>query len=295
MSRSARPFLAQPPHAAALLRPAFVASALLAAVCCSARSEHRQPPAASCSFCAADAAGAARTFDLSALPSSTFVLGPNGSSSPGSALAPVQYSIAAPCGTALPSAAHAGGPVCHPRGPAFPAVQAVETTRGMGLCEGLGSLTNASVALVEGGFDVALRGGSTSGRCPGGRTIVYHMRCDMAVRAADSRPDLTLGEAPNCTFHVTWRTASACTAAAVKAGCAPPPPAPPPAVCTGCLPPWRPTWDMRRSTVLMTCNDTGMHSVAEAVKFGTVVYDWCVLLESTCPIVLEVAAAVCTR
>ena len=64
-----------------------------------------------CSFCAVDAAGVPHTFDLGALPRTTFVLGPNGSR-PGNALAPVQYSVTAPCGTALPSGAHAGGPVC---------------------------------------------------------------------------------------------------------------------------------------------------------------------------------------
>jgi len=30
---------------------------------------------------------------------------------------------------------------------------------------------------------------------------------------------------------------------------------------------------MRRSTVLYTCNDTGMHSVDEAIQYGLVVYD----------------------
>ena len=30
---------------------------------------------------------------------------------------------------------------------------------------------------------------------------------------------------------------------------------------------------MMRSTVLYTCNNSGMHDVNHAVKFGTVVYD----------------------
>ena len=38
--------------------------------------------------------------------------------------------------------------------------------------------------------------------------------------------------------------------------------------------PPRPTWDMKRSTVLYTCNNTGMHDVQHAVEYGTVVYDW---------------------
>ena len=41
-----------------------------------------------------------------------------------------------------------------------------------------------------------------------------------------------------------------------------------------CLPGWKPTWDMKRSTVLYTCNNTGMHDVSHALEYGTVVYDW---------------------
>jgi hypothetical protein len=41
-----------------------------------------------------------------------------------------------------------------------------------------------------------------------------------------------------------------------------------------CLPSWKPTWDMKRSTVLYTCNNSGMHAVSHAVEYGTVVYDW---------------------
>eukprot|EP00658_Telonema_sp_P-2_P021045 TRINITY_DN18350_c0_g1_i1.p2 TRINITY_DN18350_c0_g1~~TRINITY_DN18350_c0_g1_i1.p2 ORF type:complete len:446 (+),score=85.89 TRINITY_DN18350_c0_g1_i1:170-1507(+) len=41
-----------------------------------------------------------------------------------------------------------------------------------------------------------------------------------------------------------------------------------------CLPSWNATWDMYRSTVLYTCNNSGMHDVAHAIKFGVVVYDW---------------------
>ena len=31
---------------------------------------------------------------------------------------------------------------------------------------------------------------------------------------------------------------------------------------------------MFRSTVLYTCNNSGLHDVNHAIKFGTVVYDW---------------------
>lgn len=40
------------------------------------------------------------------------------------------------------------------------------------------------------------------------------------------------------------------------------------------VPSWKPTWDMKRSTFLYTCNNSGMHSVSEAVKYGVVAYDW---------------------
>ena len=35
---------------------------------------------------------------------------------------------------------------------------------------------------------------------------------------------------------------------------------------------------MRNSTVLYTCNNSGMHSVEAANKYGVVVYDWSVSL-----------------
>lgn len=50
-----------------------------------------------------------------------------------------------------------------------------------------------------------------------------------------------------------------------------------PAMCSPgapCLPSWKPTWNLLNSTVLYTCNNTGMHDVRHANKFGVVVYDW---------------------
>lgn len=41
-----------------------------------------------------------------------------------------------------------------------------------------------------------------------------------------------------------------------------------------CLPTWRPTWNMYRSTVLYICNTSGFHDPKFAVQFGIVVYDW---------------------
>ena len=40
---------------------------------------------------------------------------------------------------------------------------------------------------------------------------------------------------------------------------------------TTCLPSWTPTWGMRNSTVLCTCNTSGMHDVRHANQFGVVV------------------------
>jgi hypothetical protein len=41
-----------------------------------------------------------------------------------------------------------------------------------------------------------------------------------------------------------------------------------------CLPTWKPTWNMYRSTMLYACNVSGMHDVSQAIKFGIVMYDW---------------------
>lgn len=84
-----------------------------------------------------------------------------------------------------------------------------------------------------------------------------------------------------------WRHPSACISSATPDTCPPPPPMPPlpppppppppPIECAGlqtCLPSWKPTWHMKNSTVLYTCNNTGMHNVTHANQFGVVVYDW---------------------
>ena len=39
-------------------------------------------------------------------------------------------------------------------------------------------------------------------------------------------------------------------------------------------PNWEPTWDMRSSTILMACNNSGLHDPAHAVQFAIVAYDW---------------------
>jgi hypothetical protein len=51
------------------------------------------------------------------------------------------------------------------------------------------------------------------------------------------------------------------------------------------------SWDMKRSTVLYTCNNTGMHDVSHAVEYGTVVYDWSCVPSSAARSTLSVRVA----
>eukprot|EP01046_Picozoa_sp_COSAG06_P019467 COSAG06_NODE_1390_length_9607_cov_16.483172_5_plen_468_part_00 len=41
-----------------------------------------------------------------------------------------------------------------------------------------------------------------------------------------------------------------------------------------CLPKWKPTWSMARSTILYVDQPNGFHNVSEAVRWGVVAYDW---------------------
>ena len=40
------------------------------------------------------------------------------------------------------------------------------------------------------------------------------------------------------------------------------------------LPPWEPTWILNRSTMLMTCNNTGLIDPVAASRFGVITLDW---------------------
>ena len=133
--------------------------------------------------------------------------------------------------------------------------------------------------LTAQGFNITLLGGSDEPRCGalGYRSSTFQFICDKTV-GPDNGPD-TVGvvESPACHYTVTWHHPAACdpTPSGSKDKCGPIPPAPKPAPCVDTrLPKWKPTWDMMRSTVLYTCNNTGMHDVSHAVKFGLVVYDW---------------------
>lgn len=41
-----------------------------------------------------------------------------------------------------------------------------------------------------------------------------------------------------------------------------------------CLPKWKPTWNMSRSTALYVDQPNGFHDVSEAIRWGVAVYDW---------------------
>ena len=225
------------------------------------------PSATPCSFCGADGTGKSHTFDLSGLSNETFTL--NGEVPQKAPLPPKEsvgeFQIASPC---LPSDATQCG---------------LNQSPALQSCREIGSLvgTNASVSLTTDGFNVTLRGGfKTSPADKLERMAVYRFICDKTV-PADGPPDKTVIEHPGGVYNVVWRTPAAC---AQRSGtkCAPPPPAPPPVPPPGpcmpgaevCLPSWKPTWHMRNSTVLYTCNNSGMHDVHHANQFGIVVYDW---------------------
>eukprot|EP00039_Didymoeca_costata_P006126 m.87634 g.87634 ORF g.87634 m.87634 type:complete len:620 (-) comp13122_c0_seq1:133-1992(-) len=211
--------------------------------------------ASSCSFCGLDSSGKPQTFDLSSLSNETTSL--TGSLSE-------EYAVTTPCG-------QANTPSCGPQ--ADPFLQG---------CRGVGTLAGGNVTLnvTETGFILTLRNGFNDPPMPNGRNAVYHFICDMTV-PLNHLPEGNVTESPAGFYNVVWRHQAACKSMPTSS-CAPPPPAPPPppppAPCTPgsetCLPTWKPTWHMRNSTVLYTCNNSGMHDVNHANQFGIVVYDW---------------------
>ena len=219
-----------------------------------------------CLFCTNTSATSAVTFDLGALPNMTWQLTGG------------KFSATSPCLAAVT-------PQCHPSG--MPATQS---------CRGLGRIGEDTVVTPTGdGFDITIMDGSNDPPCghapanpDGHRRLVYRMVCNKTAPVTNP-PEDDVVEHPSCTYVVTWQHPSACGGEAGPAtSCphsAPPaPPTPPPTPPTPaptcspdsktCLPSWNPTYDMFRSTVLYTCNNTGLHDVAHAIKFGTVVYDW---------------------
>jgi hypothetical protein len=212
--------------------------------------------AAACSFCALGGDGKAHTFDLSTLPTKTYALSgawPNGTSKGSEG-----YEVTSPCrGVDSPTCGLSRSPM----------------TQG---CKPLGTLeagTGPNSTLVEltaSGFNITIRGGFDYPVMHNGRNAVFEFVCDNSAPPS-AGPDPGVVESPAGFYRVHWKTAAACAAAppaaaaAAVASCPPPPPAPPPvpppAPCMPgadvCLPSWKPTWHMRNSTVLYTCNNSG--------------------------------------
>jgi hypothetical protein len=218
----------------------------------------------SCTFCGMDAAAAAHqnkahTFDLSTLPNGSFTL--HDSRGTGT------YQVASPCGCAAQGTTARG----------YKCTCMTQGTRGLGDID-----AEVTVAIDAGGFNLTVAGGDNDPPMPHGRNAVYHFVCDKSAPVSQ-HPDPTVTEQPAGFYNVVWRHPSACTSSPTPAACPPPPPIPPlpppppppppPIPCAGsepCLPSWKATWHMKNSTVLYTCNNSGMHDVHHANQFGIV-------------------------
>jgi hypothetical protein len=209
-----------------------------------------------CTFCTLNQNGEAVTFDFSSLSNVTYEadgVGPYNE----------KYTVTQPCGQATSVSCGAQND---------PMLQE---------CLGVGNLGNISIVLTSTGVDVTLHGGFNNPPMPNGRNAVYVFVCDPTVPLNNPPLYNNITESPPGFYNVVWHTPAAC---GVVSGtvCGPnppvPPPVPPPTPCTPgsetCLPTWLPTWHMKNSTVLYTCNNTGMHNVTVANQYGIVVYDW---------------------
>eukprot|EP00035_Acanthoeca_spectabilis_P024842 m.455618 g.455618 ORF g.455618 m.455618 type:complete len:638 (+) comp20907_c0_seq1:3-1916(+) len=225
------------------------------------------PTAGWCTFCGTSADGTAHTYDLSTLPNHTFTLHESVGSGAG------KYEVSAPCGCAgLGSTAR--GLKCS---------MMLQGSRGLGDLS-----ANITTLPTSDGFTLEIGGGSNDPAMPQGRNAVYHFVCNASAPMTNP-PEPTLVEKPGGFYNVVWEHPLACKSDPTPSKCPPPPPLPPlpppppptppepPIECAGlpsCLPSWKPTWHMRNSTVLYTCNNSGMHDVNHANQFGVVVYDW---------------------
>ena len=229
-----------------------------------------------CIFCTG-----AFTYNLSTLPTQTFVLSSGTPAVVSGDDAYVQYVATSPCASVQSDLCFGGfSSVGSPYplvGSSFP----LAIAQGHGgpdildgpVCEGLGSLNNtvAVTALGKDGLSIALHTGGTR------NAAIFNMVCDAQAPSNNPpEPTVAVGKGAQNTYNVTWRHPSACAAAPTPpGGCpSPAPPMPDPNVCEGCLPPWKPTWSMRRSTVLYACNSSGPHNIDEAAAYGITVYDW---------------------
>lgn len=231
-----------------------------------------------CTFCTGSF-----TYDLSTLPTQTFLLH---SGTPGVAQGDekyVQYVVTSPCASVQSDMCFGGFSSTASR---YPVVGSYPLAIAKGtnvpdilsgpVCEELGSLndTVAVTAFGKDGLSIALDSR--------GRTAIFNIMCD-AEAPGNNQPESTLvvgagshNNQSRWTYNVTWRHPSACAATPTpRKGCrSPAPPAPAPNICEGCLPPWKPTWSMQRSTALYACNASGPHNLDEAAAYGITVYDW---------------------
>ena len=209
--------------------------------------------AADCSFCALNAQGQAVTYDLTQLGNASY--DGNG------------YEMTSPCGQVR-------SPSCG--WISDPAAQG---------CKGIGDLGNITVTLANGdgaaGFNLTLHDGFNDPPMPNGRNARYIFVCDTTVPADNAPLFNNVTETPPGFYNIVWHTPLACGApSGTVCGPSPPvpPPAPPPTSCMPgsdtCLPSWTPTWHMRNSTVLYTCNNTGMHNVTTANLYGVGEFHW---------------------
>eukprot|EP00911_Craspedida_sp_UC1_P002171 UC1_evm2s1666 len=213
-----------------------------------------------CVFC-----DAGRSYDLSALSTETFVAY---TGTPGSTTDPyVAYYVTSPCGS-VETDMCISGPTSDP-------IAKGHSPVGLPICEGLGSLNDTYgplhvAAVGDAGVTITMHGRFEK--------TSYNVACDPGA-PVDGRPTVEAYKDVHGSsrVNVSWRHPAACRPMQPPGGCAAPapPPAPPRPKCEGCLPGWRPTWNMSQSTALYGCNSSGpLHNVEEAAAYGIMVYDW---------------------
>lgn len=188
----------------------------------------------------------------------------------------IRYYVTSPCGR-VDRVECIGGPTSDPfamRGNAPMGGGVVPLCTGLGSLNGTGAHNSTPIVTHVGAttLNISLANEHCNGKGHG----VFNIICDDSVNASNPPELIVEHNKLACSFTVTWRHPSVCSPKPTTSGhcTSSAPPAPPPAKCSVCLPPWKPTWNMSRSTALYTCNSTGMHSVAEAIRYGITVYDW---------------------
>lgn len=222
-----------------------------------------------CVFCGSPSATADPLFfDLSALPNGTYHVTDIGNNT---------YFVASPCANAKPPALTCCDPTKGATLPATPAVEGFSNScLELGALDATGSVVH--VATDGSGFNVSLPAsgdmGSPEPYC--NRSSTYRFVCDPTA-PIDNPPDGILVQNPGCVYNIVWRHPAACPIKRPGAKCTnavPARPQPPSGPADSCLPRWKPTWDMRRSTMIYICNHSGYYDTDKAVRYGVVVIDW---------------------